>query len=89
MAKFYLPLTLLVAGITIYALIDCARKDESEIKNLPKWGWLLVIILLGVQAAAIVPIAYLIAGRNRNNGGRKPKRRILPPDDDPDFLRNL
>ena len=87
MARFII--LFLVFGITIYALIDCARTDDSEIKILPKWGWLLVIILIGPQALAIGPIAYLIAGRNRNNGGRKPKRRILPPDDDPDFLRKI
>jgi hypothetical protein len=45
--------------------------------------------LIGPQALAIGPLAYLIAGRNRKSGGRKPKRRILPPDDDPDFLRKL
>jgi len=87
MARFII--LFLVFGITIYALIDCARKDDSEIKILPKWGWLLVIILIGPQALAIGPIAYLIAGRNRNNGGRRPKRHILPPDDDPDFLRKI
>lgn len=76
-------------GLTIYALIDCARKDESQIKNLPKWGWLLLIIILGPQLAAIGPIAYLIAGRNRPKGGKRTKRRMLPPDDDPDFLRKL
>jgi hypothetical protein len=87
MARFLI--VFLIFGLTIYALIDCARKDETEIKNLPKWGWLLIIILLGVQAAAIGPVAYLIAGRNRRNRGPKSKRRILPPDDDPDFLRNI
>ena len=87
MARFII--LFLVFGVTIYALIDCARKDDSEIKALPKWGWLLVIILIGPQAIAIGPIAYLIAGRKRKGGGRKPKRRILPPDDDPDFLRKL
>jgi len=56
---------------------------------LPKWGWLLLIIILGPQALAIGPIAYLIAGRNKPKGGRAPKRRILPPDDDPDFLGKL
>ena len=82
---------ILVFGLTIYALIDCARADESQIKNLPKWGWLLLIIILG-PPTAIGPIAYFIAGRNRGNGGgfkKGPKRRILPPDDDPDFLRKL
>jgi len=82
-----IPLVL-VFGLTIYALIDCARTDESQIKNLPKWGWLLLIIILG-PPTAIGPIAYLIAGRNKPKGGRAPKRRILPPDDDPDFLGKL
>ncbi|CAB4822570.1 MAG: hypothetical protein F2761_01570 [Actinobacteria bacterium] len=83
-----LPLVL-IFGLTIYALIDCARADESQIKNLPKWGWLLLIILLGPGTFAIGPIAYLIAGRNKPKGFRQPKRRVLPPDDDPDFLRRL
>ena len=59
-----IPLVL-VFGLTIYALIDCARTDESQIKNLPKWGWLLLIIILGPQALAIGPVAYLVAGRNK------------------------
>jgi hypothetical protein len=80
---------ILIFGLTIYALIDCARADESQVKNLPKWGWLLLIIILGPQALAIGPIAYLLAGRNKPKGGRAGKRRILPPDDDPDFLRKL
>ena len=81
-------LLVLVFGFTIYALIDCARSDESQIKNLPKWGWLLLIIILG-PPTAIGPIAYLVAGRNKPKRGKGPKRRILPPDDDPDFLRKL
>jgi hypothetical protein len=81
-------LLVLVFGFTIYALIDCARADESQIKNLPKWGWLLLIIILG-PPTAIGPIAYLVAGRNKPKRGKGPKRRILPPDDDPDFLRKL
>ena len=81
-------LLVLVFGFTIYALIDCARADESQVKNLPKWGWLLIIIL-GPQALAIGPVAYLVAGRNKPKRGKAPKRRILPPDDDPDFLRKL
>lgn len=87
MAKF-IPI-ILVFGLTIYALIDCARTDESQIKNLPKWGWLLLIIILGPQAVAIGPIAYLIAGKNRPKGGKRAKKRVLPPDDDPDFLKKL
>jgi len=82
-------LLVLVFGLTIYALIDCARADESQIKNLPKWGWLLIIILVGPALFAIGPVSYLIAGRNKPKKGKAPKRRIIPPDDDPDFLRKL
>ncbi len=83
-----LPL-ILVFGLTLYALIDCARTDESQIKTLPKWGWLLLIIILGPQALAIGPIAYLIAVINNPKGRKAPKRGIVPPDDDPDFLGKL
>lgn len=71
---------------TIYTLVDCAGTDTSEIRNLPKWGWLLIIIFVGL----IGSIGYWIAGRPRrlgNSGGGY--RRTLPPDDNPDFLRNL
>ena len=81
-------LLVLIFGLTIYALIDCARADESQVRNLPKWGWLLLIILLGTPVP-IGPIAYLIAGRNKPKGLKNPKRRRLPPDDDPEFLRKL
>jgi hypothetical protein len=77
---------LLLTGFTIYTLIDCARTDESQIRNLPKWAWILIIIVIGTLG----PIAYWIAGRPKRPGlGGGPKRRILPPDDDPDFLRKI
>lgn len=72
--------------LTLYTFIECARRDESKIKKLPKWGWLLIIVLLQPLGG----IAYLIIGRVRGERGpRSPKRRVLPPDDDPDFLRKL
>jgi len=72
--------------LTLYSFIDCARQDDSLINKLPKWGWLLLILLLSPFGA----IAYLAIGRVRGERGpRPPKRRILPPDDDPDFLRKL
>jgi len=75
-------------ALTLYTFIDCARRDETEIRKLPKWGWLLAILLTGI----IGPIAYLIIGRNplKNMPKKsKPQKRILPPDDDPDFLKGL
>jgi hypothetical protein len=74
---------------TIYSLVDCAATDLGEIRNLPKWAWILIIILV-VPFTGLGAIAYWIAGRPKRGGlGRGPIRRVLPPDDDPDFLRRL
>lgn len=79
-------LTLLPIILTIYTLVDCAGTDASEIRNLPKWGWLLIIIFVG----PIGSIAYWIAGRPRRAGiVRRNYGRTIPPDDNPEFLRKL
>ena len=79
-------LILLPIIFTIYTLVDCAGTDTSEISNLPKWGWLLIIIFVGT----IGTIAYWIAGRPRRRGINPGSyRRVLPPDDNPDFLKKL
>jgi len=79
-------LFILSLALTLYTFIDCARRDETEIRKLPKWGWLLAILLTGIFG----PIAYLAIGRKPlNPRPMNPKKRILPPDDDPDFLRGL
>jgi len=79
-------LLILSLALTLYTFIDCARRDETEIRKLPKWGWLLAILLTGIFG----PIAYLVIGRKPMNFKPKNlKKRILPPDDDPDFLRGL
>jgi hypothetical protein len=79
-------LILLPIVFTIYTLVDCAGTDAAEVRNLPKWGWILLIVFFN----PIGSIAYWIAGRPRRRGiNRGGQRRILPPDDDPDFLRKL
>jgi hypothetical protein len=80
-------LVVLTIAIQLYGLIDCAQRDDSEVRSLPRWGWILIIIL---GPLAIGAVAYLVAGRPKRpgKGGKKPKRTIAP-DDDPDFLRGL
>ena len=78
---------LLSIAIQLYGLIDCAQREDTEVRSLPRWGWLIIIVLVPTIGA----IAYLIAGRPKRPGGgsnKKPKRTIAP-DDDPDFLRGL
>jgi hypothetical protein len=87
MVKGLIFLTIALAALQLYAFVDCAMRDDSLIKRLPKWGWLLIIFFIPLGA-----IAYFVAGRKPKGGGGKkqgPQRRILPPDDDPDFLRKL
>jgi amino acid permease len=74
-------------AIVLFAFIDCARRDETEIKKLPKWGWLIAILFTG----SIGSIIYLVIGRGplAKFPNKKPQKRILPPDDDPDFLRGI
>lgn len=75
---------------TIYTLVDCAGTDAAQIRNLPKWGWILIVLLVA-PFMSLGSIAYWIAGRpvrtrGFNIGGT---RRTLPPDDNPDFLNKL
>jgi len=73
-------------AIQLYGLIDCAQREDSDVRSLPRWGWLIIIVLIPTIGA----VAYLVAGRPKRpgGGGKKPKRTIAP-DDDPDFLRGL
>ena len=76
---------LIVLGVTIYALIDCARTPQEEVRNLPKWAWLLLIIFFETVGG----IAWRVAGRPKKQGSSPRRRKMIPPDDDPDFLRSI
>jgi hypothetical protein len=77
---------LAVIGVTIYAVIDCLRSDEAELRVLPKPLWLLMILI----APLIGPVTYILVGRQPLPGSPTSRRqRMVAPDDDPDFLRSL
>jgi len=83
--------------VVLYALIDCILIPRALARSLPKWVWLIVIVLVPFFGA----VAWLIAGRPRREapitGGSGGVGRIVPrrgagtvaPDDDPKFLRKL
>ena len=76
---------IIVTALTIFSIIDCSRTPENQIRSLPKWAWLVIIIFVpGIGA-----LAWIIAGRPKGNGRRRRKGKIVPPDDNPDFLRKL
>ena len=72
-------------GLSLYALIDCIRTEEERIKGLPKIVWILLIVLVSYLG----PIAWIVAGRDREWPTLPEQRRPMAPDDDPDFLRDL
>jgi hypothetical protein len=94
----YLPV-LLILALVIYCLVECIQTPSDEVRNLPKWAWIIMIVVLDVIGCA----AWFFAGRPKrqaspasgpatspgwlpggNRGGRQ-----LAPDDDPEFLKGL
>jgi hypothetical protein len=74
-------------GVTVYALIDCLRTEDRDVRVFPRAVWVLVILVV----VLLGPLAWLATGRDRgapSTGGRT-VRGPVPPDDDPEFLRNL
>ncbi len=43
----------LAVGVIIYALIECAQSQRYDVRALPKWAWVLVILLLPVIGAIL------------------------------------
>ena len=79
---------IVVGGLAVwlFGLFDCARTDQDRVRNLPKWAWLLIIIIFGSLGA----IAWLLIGRAKSiTLPRSRPGRMIPPDDNPDFLKQL
>ena len=73
---------LVILACTIAALAECVQTPSPRL--LPRWTWLLVILLLPI----IGPVAWFLAGRVSR---RSELQRSSPvsPDDDPRFMREL
>ncbi len=77
----------------LWAIFDCLTSDDRRVRNLPRWVWLVVVLVFlefGALAWALFgrPRAgQLVAGSNRPT--QPPGGRPVGPDDDPDFLRNI
>ncbi|MFZ9316656.1 MAG: PLDc N-terminal domain-containing protein [Candidatus Nanopelagicaceae bacterium] len=85
MVRLAVIAAIITLALMIFSIIDCSRTAENNIRSLPKWAWLVIIIFV----PAIGSIAWIIAGRPKGNGRGRRKRKIIPPDDNPDFLGKL
>ena len=85
MVRWAVIAVIITLALMIFSIIDCSRTAENNIRSLPKWAWLVIIIFV----PAIGSIAWIIAGRPKGNGQGRRKRKIVPPDDNPDFLGKL
>jgi hypothetical protein len=85
MVRWAVIAAIIILALMIFSIIDCSRTAESNIRSLPKWAWLVIIIFV----PAIGSLAWIIAGRLKGNGRGRRKRKIVPPDDNPDFLGKL
>ncbi|MGQ0623717.1 MAG: PLD nuclease N-terminal domain-containing protein [Sporichthyaceae bacterium] len=90
--------------ITVWALVEVIQADPSQVRRLPKWAWVVAIVL--TWPIAIGSVAWFWLGRPKvtasTPGARGPRRGTgmnLPmrrryvarpaPDDDPEFLGKL
>ncbi|RJK98105.1 PLD nuclease N-terminal domain-containing protein [Vallicoccus soli] len=94
----YLPV-LVELVLLVYCLVDCIQTRPDEVRGLPRWAWIVLILLFPIVGG----IAWLVAGRPRRPAGQVPwpatgtagypeherPSRPLAPDDDPAFLDSL
>lgn len=80
--------TLLIIGVTTYAVLDCVRSEQHRRPVGPTWAWVMMILLLQPLLGSLIWlfVSRFYAGNDQDGGDR---RRPVAPDDDPDFLRYL
>ncbi len=85
---------LALLALWLYCLFDVITTPEQDVRNLPKFLWVLIVILL----ADIGALTWLLVGRPRRQhavyaagSGGWAQSGDVPrgPDDDPEFLRSL
>jgi hypothetical protein len=77
----------------IFCILDVISTEEVLCRNLPKYVWLLIVIIL----PDVGSIAWLLLGRPVGAGFRlgsqvgvyKPQKRAIGPEDSPDFLASM
>jgi hypothetical protein len=78
---------LLLIALYIYFIIDVLRTPRGDTRSLPKFVWLLLVVLVPILGGLV----WLALGRVWPVPGSRFGRRRAPlaPDDDPKFLKQL
>lgn len=71
---------------TVFVTVFAASAKKTEVRNLPKWAWILVCLFVPVIGGLLYLVLGRPAGRPRQRFG---KTKVVAPDDDPTFLRDL
>lgn len=86
----FLPYVLMTV-LAIYSWVEIAMSDGSQVRQLPRWIWALLVLIPFFGA-----ITWLVFGRPNGTDPvqvaatkPKPRMRQVAPDDDPDFLRSI
>ena len=62
-------MSLIVVVVMIAALVDIICSDEVVVRGLPRWGWLLLVVLLPLIGSLIWFVAGRpLAGSTRSSG---------------------
>ncbi|OFT50245.1 hypothetical protein HMPREF3159_12245 [Brachybacterium sp. HMSC06H03] len=84
-------LAVLSIALTVFALADCVQTQDDKVRGVPKWAWIVLIVLI----PWVGPLTWLFVGKERSwgrgsSGSPGPRRDgPLAPDEDPEFLRKL
>jgi hypothetical protein len=76
---------LLGLAVYIWFIVDVLRTSRASVRTLPKFVWLLIVILIPLLGGVL----WLLGGRPRGQGRQRRRRGPVAPDDDPAFLRQL
>ncbi|WP_372727783.1 PLD nuclease N-terminal domain-containing protein [Nocardioides sp.] len=100
MIKLQLLLAVVTFALSVYCLVEVISTSDDRTRNLPKLGWLLVVLFFPLVGS----VAWLVAGRPQDGTRRVSRRRpssrppsyeqpgrLTPPDPvkDAEFLRQV
>ena len=82
MARLLILGALAAVVFTVFAAVDCGLVERRRVRTLPRWGWLVLIVVLPIVGGVL----WFLLGRSRL--APAVQRRPIGPDDDPAFLRS-